>query len=239
MRFEANTKLTVFVALFLPLLIALGFWQLDRAHDKQAIGEVQDAAASRPPQTLDTRDDVAPGHLARVRIGGRLDVERLVLLDNRTHEGRVGYEVFALLDQGEEAPALLLGFGWVPAPQLREDLPVPRLPSGPVSLLGVVVRDADQAPVFGEVMESDIWPLRVQRLDLAQIAEVLDRPVYAWPVMVAAGEPGVQTHVFEPVRMSANTHFGYAVQWFGLATVLVLGWLAASIRKPTARAGQA
>ena len=231
MRFAPNWKLTLFALIFLPLLLGLGAWQLHRAEEKRAVEAALVAASAEGVRAIVASEGAAPPHLAPVRLSGRLDTEHLVFLDNRTHEGRAGYELWAFVDDAGSDGAFLVGLGWLEAPPRREALPTVRLPSTPVTLHGVVLTERSEPPVFGPVAESAAWPRRVQRLEPEALADALGRELYAWPVVVDAGEPGVQTHVFDPVRMGSATHTGYAVQWFGLAAVLLIGWAVASLRR--------
>ena len=231
MRFAPNWKLTIFALIFLPLLLALGTWQLRRADEKRAVEAELRAGATADVQVLRADAEDAPPHLARVRVRGRLDTERLVFLDNRTHAGRVGYEIFARLEDAASDGAFLVGLGWLPAPPRRERLPEPRLPAAPVTIHGRLLKERSETPVFGPVSEGDAWPRRVQRIDPERLEAAFGARLYDWPVIAEAGEPGVQTHVFRALRMTPARHTAYATQWFGLAAVLLLGWIIASVRR--------
>ena len=236
MAFAPEKRLTLFTAAFLPILLALGSWQLDRAAQKRSVEDrLFDARAQlvrpTPAGAVGEQD-----HLSAVRLQGRFDAAHLVLVDNRTFGGRVGYEVFAPLAERGDGTAVLVGLGWVPAPPERSALPVVTLPAGLVSVTGLVDHRAGDVPTFGEDVETG-WPLRVQRLDVERIATLLDRPLAPWPVMADRGEAGVQQHVFDPVRMPSTTHTGYAVQWFGLAAVLLAGWVIVGVRRGRAAPG--
>lgn len=244
MAFAPEPRLTVFACLFLPVLLGLGAWQLERAGEKRQVEDRLDAARASivratPIAELDTLAD-----LTVVRVSGRLDGDRAVLVDNRTHGGRPGYELFVPLrgvtarpPDGGGAPgpaAVLIGLGWLPAPPRRSELPAIEVPPGPVAITGLIHGRAGEVPVFGAEAETG-WPLRVQRLDVDRIAATLGEPLAARPIMAEAGEPGVRQHLFDPVRMPASTHTGYAVQWFGLAFVLAAGWVLASVRRGALR----
>lgn len=231
MRFAPNWKLTLFAGLFVPVLLSLGTWQWSRAAEKREIESVRDAAAALPAQRL-AITDAPPAHLTPVRVQGHFDARRILLLDNRTHEGRAGYEVFARLEDDGSESAFLVGLGWVPAPADRSLPTLDPLPASPVALRAVVLRTLAAPPVFGALEESDTWPRRVQRIDIEALERSFAQPLYPWVLMAEAGEPGVATHVFRAVRMSSDTHLGYAVQWYGLATVLLLGWAYVSFRRP-------
>ena len=235
-RFAPGLRLSLFAALFLPLLLGLGAWQWQRAEEKAALEATLEARLERPPRPLDLEADAAPPDLSRVRIEGRILAERLVLRDNRTHEGRVGYEVHAavvpvLSVPGEPPPAVLVNFGWVQAPSTRDELPTVELPTTPVIITGIVDAGGDQGPTFGEVAETGRWPLRVQQIRIDPLQELLGVRLQSAPVVADATSPGTLTYSWEPVRMGSGTHRGYAVQWWGLALVLAMGWLFASLER--------
>jgi cytochrome oxidase assembly protein ShyY1 len=237
-RFAPGLRLTLFAALFLPILIGLGAWQWQRAEEKKELEATIEARLDRPPRPLDLASDSTPPDLARVRIEGRILADRQVLRDNRTHEGRVGYEVHApvvpvLTTPGEPPPAVLVNFGWVEAPPTRDELPQVQLPTTPVILTGIVDAAGEQGPTFGEVAETGRWPLRVQQIELDRLREPLGVRLRDATVVADATSPGAQVYNWEPVRMGSGTHRGYAFQWWGLALVLAAGWLFASLeRKP-------
>lgn len=241
-RFAPGLRLSLFAALFLPILIGLGVWQWQRAEEKAALEATIEARLERPPRTLDLEADASPPDLARVRVEGRILADRQVLRDNRTHEGRVGYDVYApvvpvLTIPGEPPPGVLVNFGWVEAPPTRDELPEVHLPTTPVIITGIVDAGDDQGPSFGKVAETGRWPLRVQQIRIDQLGDPLGVRLQDAPVVADATSPGAQAYHWEPVRMGSGTHRGYAIQWWGLALVLAAGWLFASLQRKPPPAG--
>jgi cytochrome oxidase assembly protein ShyY1 len=229
-RFAPGWKLTAFAAVFLPVLIALGTWQLQRGGEKAAL-EARIAERAARPATTRTPDELGGvDRHAPVIVRGRWRDDRAVLLDNRTHEGRAGYELLVpLVPLTGDGSGVLVDLGWLPAPPRRETLPEIDLPATPVSVRGTVVDPDAGAPVFGTVAETERWPLRVQRVEPAPIGEAAGLALVEAVLVAAPGTPGAGEYVHAPVRMSAATHYGYAAQWYGLALVLALGWLVASL----------
>jgi surfeit locus 1 family protein len=252
--FTPSLRLTLFAAIFLPVLCALGTWQWQRADAKVEIETRLVTQAALPPRRIDTASPAPLEHLARASVRGRVLGDRLVLRDNRTHEGRVGYEVFAAVaperlaeDPQEEradepqverarerASAVLVNFGWIEAPAERSHLPRPTLPAVVVTLVGTLDLQRGQGVAFGPISEGEAWPRRVQQIDLAALGEALDLRLYPAVLVADPGMPGVQTYSWQAAQMSSATHRGYAVQWFGLALVLLVGWVVASLRTPGA-----
>lgn len=227
-----SRRLTAFVLLFLPIVLGLGVWQLRRAEEKATLEARAAERAARPPRPIGELPEPVPAELdlLRVQVEGTVLRERVLLLDNRTWQGRPGYEVWAPV---LHAPgrAVLVSFGWVAAPPTRAELPEPALPPGRIRLTGRLLLADEGPPVFGEAEETG-WPRRVQRVDpVAQDRLFPSVSLAPWRVVADPDAPGVATWTWAPVRMPADRHRAYAAQWFGLGCVLVLGWLAASFRR--------
>jgi surfeit locus 1 family protein len=112
------TGLTVVLCL---LFVVLGHWQWGRAGQKTALwAEFERGAAQVVPLGARTTTDLP--RYSRVRVEGRWEPQRQFLLDNRTHDGRAGYEVLTplWLDDGR---VVLVNRGWVPFAGYRERLP--------------------------------------------------------------------------------------------------------------------
>ncbi|XOZ32658.1 SURF1 family protein [Halomonadaceae bacterium KBTZ08] len=212
---------TVLVA----LLIGLGVWQLNRGFTK---AERQDRwSQSEAPVEWPVE---APLEGQPVALSGHYDQQIQWLLDNRTREGRPGYEVLQPFHTGDGP--VLVNRGWVPAPDNRDRLPRPATPEGSTTLEGRVW-DWPEPLVLGPVdaVNPDGWPRRVASLSRSQARSTLPG-VAGVPIrLVDDRQPGARRTGWEPDRMDAATHYGYAVQWFGLALVLLSLTIAISFRR--------
>ncbi|MGH8516591.1 MAG: SURF1 family protein, partial [Panacagrimonas sp.] len=106
------------------LFVSLGSWQLDRAHQKEALQAAFDGAADLPP--LGIRGDTpAPPDERSTRRGsarGAFDPSRQILLDNQPREHVPGYRVWTPLRLSDGA-WLIVDRGWVAADPDRRRLP--------------------------------------------------------------------------------------------------------------------
>lgn len=219
-------RLLVFSGFFLPLLLALGFWQLDRAADKQALlADWSDAGAAPAWEEL-AAGELIPGQPVRLR--GRFS-EYTWLLDNRTRDGQAGYEVLTLFTP-EQGPPVVINRGWVAAPRQRGELPAITDPDGPVALTARV-SDYPRPPVLGDSEPEQNWPRRVQQLSPAMVRELAPTVPARTLKLAGSNQPGAFRADWEPDIMGPQTHYGYAVQWFGLALALVILTIVASYRK--------
>ena len=214
-----------FLVLF-PILLSLGFWQMERAGDKQALIERRaDSEATAPLDLnrvaqLEEQDRYRP---ALVR--GRYEAGQQWLLDNRVRHGQPGYHVFTPFRlEGQPAPTLLVNRGWVAVGASREYLPRLPVPEGRVTLSGRLDTPASVGLVLGEVpLESVADRVLVQSLDIAALARARGLELLPFALVLDEGGPGGLQYDWSPVPpMGPEKHLGYAVQWFGLAVALLI-----------------
>ena len=228
-RFSPGWKMTLFVALLLPLVAGLGFWQLERAEEKRQLESAYLDRLSALP--VPVSEDAAA--FQRVRLTGRYEQNRYFLLDNQTRSGVVGFAVISVfLD--DDGRRWLVRRGFVVGDRRRERLPEVAVPQGPVTLVGIVWPDLGLMPMFDDTVGGDHWPdgwpKVVQRLELERMAGSIQNGA-ALEIRLEAGQPGVLEAPQMEMNMPSEKHTGYAVQWFGLALALAVGYLFFGYRK--------
>ena len=116
------------VAVVLSVLVLLGFWQLQRAQEKQMLVDRYEARVNaKSVQVSQTR--MVPGleHFS-ARVEGQFEEQHQILLDNRVHGGRVGYDVLTPFRIQTSPTRILVNRGWVPMGSSRARLPVLETP---------------------------------------------------------------------------------------------------------------
>lgn len=226
-RWQPDWRLLVFAGLLLPLLIGLGVWQLDRAGQKQRLLDQwqQDVLDLDWPELVARGLD--PGR--PVSLDGMYG-EQSWLLDNRTRDGRPGYEVLTVF-YPLRGPAVVVNRGWVPAPRTRDRLPEFTTPETVIRIDGRLGHYPEPPVLTDAPAVGGSWPRRVQSLPRALVsAEVPEVP--AMLVKLAdSTEPGAFRADWAPDLMGPQTHYGYAAQWFALALALTILTVVASYRK--------
>ena len=144
---QLRSSLTLSLVL-LPLLILftrLGFWQLQRMHEKQdLIHRFEHAPEMSLPEAI------ASGSLfARVHVSGRYKLAWHLLLDNKILNGRAGVHVMSLFQPDHGLP-ILVNRGWLPLPEDRRKLPEIPTPSGQVSISGILSKPVEGGIRLGE-----------------------------------------------------------------------------------------
>jgi surfeit locus 1 family protein len=223
---------TFVTMLSLPLLLKLGFWQLDRAEQKNAIQHKVSVGLNAKPLTLDQLHNypIANLHYHPATVVGFYDNQHQLLLDNKVYHHRVGYHVLTPLFIPKEKQWLLIDRGWVPAKD-RTHLPViPQLP-GKQIIAGII--DIPNAKPFlldqNEQYEGN-WPLRIQAIMLPQLEKKLNKPLYPF-VLVQTNNTSGFIQDWQPIALPPYRHMGYAVQWFALAATLGVVYIMTNIKK--------
>jgi surfeit locus 1 family protein len=205
-------------ALVLPLFIALGIWQLDRAEQKRVLLERWQQNTAAVPRAL---DDTGLRPFDLVHHSGYFDPNRWYLLDNRTRQGRAGYEVIALFYPERMTQGVLVNLGWVAGGPDRSQLPMLMMPSDRVTLQGRLSLPAS-AFVLGAEPSVERWPRRIQYLEQDRAERELDVPLMPWLVRPEQSVlPGADLN-WSPVNMPPVKHTAYALQWFAMALMLGL-----------------
>ncbi len=213
-------KVWLFVFLFLPITVGLGFWQLDRADYKQSLLEEQELHLEAKPTSYKT--GLAIERFKPFKLEGRY-LDESFLLDNRQRKGVVGYELLSLfqLDSGEK---LLINRGWLAAPKYRSEEPAFSTPGTSVSLNGYFYWSDKPLPEFSAEQERLDWQAqRVQSIPWSELSRQFDGIAESVQFRLMSEEQvGAQNVGWKYAAVSPQKHNGYAVQWFAMAVALVV-----------------
>ena len=201
------------VVLFAVGFIALGFWQYGRHHEKQDKVAALRAEYAAPAPNIDTE----PPAGSRVEASGTFDPEHEFLLRNQTRGDDTGYNVLTplLLADGS---AVLVDRGFNASPQ-------PRPPaSGTVVVRGVA---RPSRPLAGDDVEARGDRLSLPRVDLDRIGAELPYDLRSEWIEAQAMDPAPVAgapQLREPPPPDQVNHMQYAIQWWLLALVPIVGW---------------
>lgn len=204
--------------LLLPLMLFLGFWQLDRAKEKAKL--IESWGSVEALTILPSKLDLATGEYRSALFKGHFDIKRYFLLDNRTRAGRPGYEVIGLFTLYQGSGNLLVNLGWVSLGQSRAVLPIVELPNGELDISGRI-RHVSKNVTLKDTAINEGWPKVVQQLDPSALSEWVGMPIHAYELKLA--EPLIDgLDISWPVlKMKPERHVGYAVQWFAMSFGLI------------------
>lgn len=213
----------VLTALGVVLFARLGFWQLDRAGQKQEL-LAQYEAGQRTQVAMTPENADSLSRYQRARITGRYDPEHQILLDNMpSHAGRPGYRV--LTPMQTSAGWILVDRGWLPLGRTRTELPNVLVGDSERTLTGTM----DALPRAGLQLESAPidanapWPRVLNFPTQSDLERQLGHDLIPGVLLLDASQPDGYARVWEAhLGFKPERHIGYAVQWFALAAAAVI-----------------
>ncbi len=223
---------TLLVLLGAALCIRFGIWQLDRLDGRRAFNAHYLSVRAMPPLDLnaDTTSDLASMEYRAVTVRGEYDFSNQVALLNQYHEGLLGYHLLTplLLPDGR---AVLVERGWIPAEGSGTPEGWTRFDeAAPAQVQGVMRLGVAKAPFGGRADPAlapgqsrlDFWNFIIFERLAAQIPYPI-LPIYIQPNPDPAdAEPPIP---FQPeIELTEGPHFGYALQWFSFAALMLIGY---------------
>ena len=229
---------TILTLLAVALFIQLGLWQLRRSAEKQALLDQREKLVQEAEIHLDGKQlSIESLRYRPVMVTGIWDPDHQFLLDNRMHQGKVGYEVLTPLEILGSDRVVMVNRGWVPASPDRRQLPPIKMERRPVTIHGIV----DHFPRYGMTLKgmdipSETWPAVVQQADPKIISQRLGKPVLPYQILMRPDQPEGFVRDWTLSHVKPEKHTAYALQWFSFAAIAFglwgwHGWKRAGIQK--------
>jgi cytochrome oxidase assembly protein ShyY1 len=235
----------------LALLVAalftrLGFWQLDRMHQKQAMLDAVHAVLhERRPQPLAVAADLGRRSGYDWSAGaGRFAALPAILLDNQGRGDNAGVRAYRVFQPASGAP-LLVELGWLPLPGDRR-MPAVPLPAATTRVAGLLAPPPSAGIADAPAVAQPDGTLLAIALDLPMLRDTLHLPTLAPRVLkldpaqrLGTGPGYARDLDILPNTLPPQRHLGYAVQWFGLAIAVLATALVLTFRKPRKQGARA
>lgn len=206
------------------VFIRLGFWQLSRLSERQAVNAAlasRAVAPSLPISGLPT--DTANAHYRRVSVHGEYDYANEIVLTLRSRNGSPGVNIVTPLRVPQTDTALLVVRGWVYSPNgMTVDLT--RWPEGR-NLNGSGFVETYPPPRDGHNI-SPTHPNAYRWLDRQELQRRFRYPLKPYYVVLTSAPD--DTTKDTPPRlavppMDEGPHRSYAIQWFSFAAISIIG----------------
>lgn len=218
-------RLVAVVAVILAAaFLWLGFWQITRLRERQAVNASLAGRAVAPPVPISgLPTDTANAHYRRVSVAGAYDYANEIVLTLRSRDGSPGVNIVTPLRAAGNDTALLVVRGWVYSPdgmtvdltRWREE---PQLNgSGFVETYPPARKGVNASPTRANAYR---W------LDRQELEKRFRYPLE--PYYVVLTSPAADTTKDTPPRltvppMDEGPHRGYAIQWFSFAAISIIG----------------
>jgi surfeit locus 1 family protein len=223
---------TLLVLLGAALCIRLGIWQLDRLSQRRAFNAHFISMSELPPLDLNagTASDLASMEYRAVTVRGTYDFANQVALLNYYHEGVYGYHLLTPLRLAD-GRTVLVDRGWIPADGNATPAGWSRYDGADqAEVRGVMRLGVAKAPFGGRADPAlapgqtrlDFWNFIIFERLAAQIPYPI-LPIYIQPNPDPAdNEPPIPSQ--PEIEITEGPHFGYALQWFSFAAIMLIGY---------------
>lgn len=221
----ARRALIVLLATVLGVLgtARLGFWQLDRAKQKETLQRSIDSRALMPAipaaSLAGTLSDAVAQHDRVTAVRGTWVGSATVFLDNRQMNGMPGFIVVTPLRLADGEGTVLIQRGWTPR-DAQDRTKTPSVPADP----GIVLVNGRIAPPPLRLYDFGGAAVGVIRQNLDMDAYAREFGLELKPMsIIQSADPllvdGLLRQWSRP-DVGIQKHYGYAFQWFALCALM-------------------
>lgn len=227
-RFTPKWWMVILSCLFIAVFLRLGFWQLGRAEEKKQMLAVQANFAQKAPIVWKA-GEAKPEQYQQLQVVGNY-LPQILLFDNQHYQHQFGYHVLNPL-QLNDKQVLLIDRGWVAGDINRQLLPEITVPTETQTLTGYAYYPSDNWVLGPAYEEKKNNVTIIERIDTKLIGQFLHKSVY--PFIIRLDKDNAQGYVREwsIVAMPAERHYAYALQWFAMALVILILFIALNLKK--------
>lgn len=202
------------------LLLGLGTWQVNRGLHKDNVLSLVKNKHKDYPALTELPANPESLNYQQTTLQGRWNTQQFFLLDNRMHQGQLGYEVIMPF-QLQNGQTLLVNRGWI-ANSRAADIPPPVADklSGTLYLpkIGYTIGESIQR----DQQTSESWPKTSLYMDLQAFSAALKQPLPPLIMVLDETHKDSLIRIWKPVVIAPERHYAYALQWYGLAIVFII-----------------
>lgn len=214
--------------LAVALFVRLGMWQLDRGHEKQQLLMASHAEAMRRPTSWRAQDAL-PKQYQTLQVTGHV-LSTTLLLDNQHYQHQFGYDVLSPLVL-TDGSVVLVDRGWIMRDPQGYKLPDIDIPAGDLRVLGSAYYPSSKHWILGQALEEkSVNLVVVELIDIPLISQFLHKSVYPFIIRQNKADANGYVREWAIVSMPPTRHYGYAVQWFAIALVIFIIFIALNLK---------
>ena len=218
----SNWKASLTFFLLLILVLSLGVWQIDRGYNKKELENTFLERQSQPVKEIKYNAFLESDLYRNVVLEGKY-LEKIFFLDNKIHNGKPGLKVFSPFETTNNN-LVLVSRGWIELED-RSKLPTINTTKNVLKLQGVLRPESQDFVLENEEMNNRNNPILLQTVNLGELSNFLGKPLSPYILELSELSESAFVKTWQPINLSSFRHFGYAVQWFGLAVVLIVGYV--------------
>ena len=221
-KLKSNWKASLTFFCLLLLVLSLGVWQIDRGYKKKELENTFLERQSQPVKEIKYNTFENSDLYRNIVLEGKY-LDQIFLLDNKIHNGKPGLKVFSPFESINES-LVLVSRGWIEFED-RSNLPMIKTERNVLKIQGILRSESKDFILENDNMKKNTNPILVQTINLDELSSYLGKPLSPYILELSELSKSAFVKTWQPINLSSFRHFGYAVQWFGLGLVLIIGYL--------------
>ena len=221
-KLKSNWKASLTFFCLLLLVLSLGVWQIDRGYKKKELENTFLERQSQPVKEIKYNTFENSDLYRNVVLEGKY-LDQIFLIDNKIHNGKPGLRVFSPFESINES-LVLVSRGWIEFED-RSNLPMIKTERNALKIQGILRSESKDFILENDNMKKNTNPILVQTINLDELSNYLGEPLSPYILELSELSKSAFVKTWQPINLSSFRHFGYAVQWFGLGLVLIIGYL--------------
>ena len=229
-RFRPTVRATFITIAGFIFFVSLGLWQLERANYKDRIEQKFESRLEADYRQMDISRELSDIEFQKLKLPGRYDLSRTMLLDNQLHHGQAGYHVLSpfVLSGGKDI--LLVNRGWVALGGSRETLPSIEKPLSDGIVRGIASIPGEDIYRMGSISLQDNWPQVIPFVDIETMQTQFDGKLLPLMLWLGPDQAGHYQREWNPVWAKPEKSRAYAWQWFSFAFISLILYLVLNLR---------
>lgn len=225
--FTLRLGFLLFCICFFSVFCVLGVWQLYRYQSKQELlATYQTRLQSAPIAFSDITGAWAAWQFQPVLVSGTYANAMTMFISGVLYHGQSGYEVLTPFWVAGTQKLVIIDRGWInPSNHNRPPTVQPVLGvqwiTGYIKLLG-----HNRFMLGANIADPNHVPLVMQSIDIAELNKLTHKVFFPVVVRLSANAPHGFIRDWPVVNVMPQRHLAYAIQWFVMALVVLIGSLA-------------
>lgn len=229
LRFTPSWLMIFLTLLVGGLFMRLGFWQIQRAEQKKHMLQADAALAIKAPITWQAQNTL-PLQYQRLKVSGHY-LPEVFLLDNQHQNHEFGYDVLSPL-QLNDGSVVLIDRGWIAGDKMRRSFPEIITPTNFLQLQGSAYFPSKNQWVLGAEIEKKAAQLTIiEKIDAKTVSQILQKKVYPFIIRLDKEDAHGFVRLWPIVSMPPQRHLAYAWQWFAMAFVILIIFVALNLKR--------
>lgn len=216
--------------IFFILFCFLGTWQVYRYHfKKDLLMRHQRNITAEPIPFLQLKNSESlPYH--PVSVVGHYQGNNTLFLQNQYHDDIPGFEVITPFKIKGEEKLLLIDRGWIQKTDQRT--PVITNTDDELRIIGSIKLLNEHQFILGQnILEPNKMPLIIQKISINDISEKTHSAYFPFILRLSPREPYGYVREWKMNQIVPERHMAYAIQWYGLAVIMIIGFICFSCER--------